>query len=156
MVNKCLETHDFLECVWATDGTHIEIKEPNEHDSDYIDRKRYYSINVQVVCDYSYCFLDVVVKWLVSVHDSRIFLNSLINKKLRNEEIPKFEKKRDSVTTRHGTRLFSWRPCLPSITFFNERIFRGIKKPKRKIFRLQIIKCQNYNWEWIWQVESSV
>ena len=74
------------------DNTHIEIKEPNKHYSDYINRKGYNSIHVQAVCACRYCFLDVVVKWPGSVNDSRIFLNSSINKKLRNGEIPKYEK----------------------------------------------------------------
>ena len=51
-----------------------------------------YSINVQAVCYYRYCFLDVAEKKPGSVHDSRIFLNSSINKKLRNLETPKCEK----------------------------------------------------------------
>ena len=46
----------------AVDGSHILIKEPAENASDYISRKRYTSINVQVTCDYNYKFIDVVVK----------------------------------------------------------------------------------------------
>ena len=62
LVNKFLETHGFRQCIGSTDGTQIKIKEPNEHYSDCINRKWYYSINVQAVCDYRYCFLDVVVQ----------------------------------------------------------------------------------------------
>ena len=92
LVNKFLETDSFPRCIGAIDGTHIKTKETNEHYSDYINRKGCYSINVQAVCDYRCYFLDVVMKWPGSVHDSKIFLNSSINKKLRNGEIPKREK----------------------------------------------------------------
>ena len=78
-----------LQCIGATNCTHIKIKEPNKQYSDYISRSGYYTINVQVFCDYRYCFLDVVVKWPGSVHDSTIFLNSSINRKLRNRECEK-------------------------------------------------------------------
>ena len=46
LVIDFLETNAFPECMGAIGGTHIEIKETNEHCSDYINRKRYYSINV--------------------------------------------------------------------------------------------------------------
>ena len=74
LVNKFLEIHGFPQRIGAINCTHIQIKEPNEHYSDYINRKTYYSINVQVDCDYRYCFLDLVVKWPGSVHESRKFL----------------------------------------------------------------------------------
>ena len=77
-----MKFHGFPQCIGAVDGTHIEIKEPLEH----------YSINVQALCDYRYRFLDVVVKWPGSVHDSRIFLNLSLNKKLREKKVPPCEK----------------------------------------------------------------
>ena len=74
-----------------------------------------YSINVQAVCYYRYCFLDVAEKKPGSVHDSRMFLNSSINKKLRNLETPKCEKNFGG-RIRSDTCPFNWRPCLPSIS----------------------------------------
>ena len=42
----------------AINGTHIEIKELNEHYSDHINRKRYFSINMQAVCQILFLVLQ--------------------------------------------------------------------------------------------------
>ena len=39
LVNQLLGIHGFLQCIGAIGGTHVEIKEPNEHYSDCINRK---------------------------------------------------------------------------------------------------------------------
>ena len=44
--------HDFPQCVGAIDGTHIPIKQPVENGADFINRKDFYSLNVQAVCNY--------------------------------------------------------------------------------------------------------
>ena len=88
LTDRYLEAHGFLQCIGAIDGTHIEIAEPSEHYSDFINRKSYFSLNVKAVCDDKYCFKDVVLKWSGSVHDARTFLYSSNNGILRNRTIP--------------------------------------------------------------------
>ena len=70
------EVAGFPEAIGAIDGTHIKIVAPHEYEAEYVNRKKYHSINVQVVFDARYHIIDVVAKWPGSVHDARILSQS--------------------------------------------------------------------------------
>ncbi|XP_066590835.1 putative nuclease HARBI1 [Prorops nasuta] len=70
----------------AIDGTHVKIVKPEEHPEAYINRKGYYSIQLQVVCDHELKFINCYAGQVGSVHDMRVFkLSNFSN--LLNEEI---------------------------------------------------------------------
>jgi len=63
--------------IGALDCTHIRITKPSVNGDDSVNRKQYPSINVQATCDALERFTSVNAKWPGSVHDSRIWKNSL-------------------------------------------------------------------------------
>ena len=52
-----------------------------------VNRKQFYSINVQAVCDSDAFITYILARWARSTHDSRIFENSKIADKLRDGAI---------------------------------------------------------------------
>ncbi|KAL1501014.1 hypothetical protein ABEB36_006419 [Hypothenemus hampei] len=58
------------------DGTHIRIDKPTEDADSYLNRKHYYSIQAQMVCDHQKKIRDIFVGYPGSVHDSRVFRRS--------------------------------------------------------------------------------
>lgn len=63
--------------IGAIDCTHVEIIRPSGDDSElYRNRKGYFSINVQLVCDDKLKIRNIVASCKGSTHDSRIFNES--------------------------------------------------------------------------------
>lgn len=62
--------------IGAIDGTHVRLVAPQEFEKEYVNRKGHHSINVQVVFDENYKFLDIVAQRPGSVHDARILRES--------------------------------------------------------------------------------
>ncbi|KAK6182064.1 hypothetical protein SNE40_009828 [Patella caerulea] len=66
----------FPNCVGATDGCHIPIIAPKHDQTDYYNRKGWYSILLQAVVDSNYLFRDTCIGWPGRVHDARVLANS--------------------------------------------------------------------------------
>ncbi|XP_037642394.1 uncharacterized protein LOC119497999 [Sebastes umbrosus] len=62
--------------VGSIDGCHIRVKPPSDDATCYINRKLFYSIQLQAVCDHTAKFIDVCVGYTGSVHDARVLKNS--------------------------------------------------------------------------------
>ncbi|XP_065200775.1 putative nuclease HARBI1 [Planococcus citri] len=77
----------FPRCIGAVDCTHVKILSPGGQDAEiFRNRKRFFSYNVQAVCDSNLRFLNVVCRWPGSSHDSTIFNNSSIKYKFEDGE----------------------------------------------------------------------
>jgi nuclease HARBI1 len=72
----------FPSTIGAIDCTHVRIDKPKVHGDEYINRKGYPSLNVQATVNEKYMFTSIDVGWPGSVHDNRIFKNSLIYQQL--------------------------------------------------------------------------
>ena len=68
----------FPQCGGAIDGTHIPIIAPKDKRNDYYNRKGWYSMVMQAVCDHRYRFYDIECGWPGKVHDARVLRNSKI------------------------------------------------------------------------------
>ena len=74
----------FPNVIGCVDGTHIRLHcVPKDFENDFVNRKRYKSINVQFVSDHNLKFIDVVAEWPGSTHDSFIFNNSRLKQYLQ-------------------------------------------------------------------------
>lgn len=74
--------------IGAMDCTHIKIKSPGGDNAEaYRNRKGFFSINVQTICDANLKIQDIVARWPGSSHDSTIFNNSEIRRKFEMGEM---------------------------------------------------------------------
>lgn len=79
IMKEFYKIRNFPSVIGAVDCTHIRIKKVAGDSSQYyINRKGYYSLNVQMVCDANLKIQNVVARWRGSTHDSRIFCESLL------------------------------------------------------------------------------
>ncbi|VVC94244.1 unnamed protein product [Leptidea sinapis] len=77
----------FPNVIGCIDGSHIPIQSRGEQAEIFRNRKGFFSINVQVVCDASLCIRDIDARWHGSTHDSTVYHNSFLRARLDNNEM---------------------------------------------------------------------
>lgn len=74
--------------IGALDCTHVKIKSPGGDNAEaYRNRKNFFSINCQTICDSKLKIQDIVARWPGSTHDSTIFNNSAVRGKFERAEM---------------------------------------------------------------------
>uniref|UniRef100_UPI003AABFF53 putative nuclease HARBI1 n=1 Tax=Centroberyx gerrardi TaxID=166262 RepID=UPI003AABFF53 len=77
----------FPSVIGAIDCTHVRIQAPSGPvEADYVNRKSFHSLNVQMICDGSCLISSIEAKWPGSVHDSRIFRASSLSQRFAQGE----------------------------------------------------------------------
>ncbi|XP_045761032.1 putative nuclease HARBI1 [Maniola jurtina] len=82
VIREFQEIRNFPSVLGCIDCTHIKIKKYGGDAAQYyINRKGFYSMNVQVTCDAKLRIRDIVARWRGSTHDSRIFNESTLKER---------------------------------------------------------------------------
>lgn len=76
IIRSFQDKRGFPDVLGAIDSTHIQIRSPSDHPQDYVNRKGYHSIVLQVVCREDMRFIDCYTGWPGSCHDTRVLKNS--------------------------------------------------------------------------------
>ncbi|KAL4153210.1 hypothetical protein QTP88_001043 [Uroleucon formosanum] len=66
----------FPNVIGAIDGSHIRIDKPSSDPDSYYNRKKYFSIHMQAVCDHRNKIRNIYIGFPGSVHDARVFRRS--------------------------------------------------------------------------------
>ena len=77
-----------IQAFGCIDGTHVQIKRPTENSQDYFCYKQYFSLNIQAICNVKGTFIGIDCGWPESVHDAKVFANSIITIKFREGSLP--------------------------------------------------------------------
>uniref|UniRef100_A0A8C3FBM1 Putative nuclease HARBI1 n=1 Tax=Chrysemys picta bellii TaxID=8478 RepID=A0A8C3FBM1_CHRPI len=70
----------FPNCGGAIDGTHIPILAPEHQDTQYINRKGYFSMVLQALMDHKGRFTNINMGWPGRVHDASVLRNTTLFK----------------------------------------------------------------------------
>lgn len=79
-----MQQFGFPGVIGCIDGTHVAILSPVEDEHLYMNRKRFHSKNVQIICKQNLEILNVNANFPGATHDSFIWSNSAINVFMRN------------------------------------------------------------------------
>ncbi|KAI6661854.1 nuclease HARBI1 [Oopsacas minuta] len=82
---RILSSHGGFPLVFGCiDGSLVVITVPAFNEEMYVNPKLFHSINIQAICDHEFLFIDSVVMWAGSTHDTFIWRQSAANEKISN------------------------------------------------------------------------
>ncbi|XP_061172373.1 putative nuclease HARBI1 [Saccostrea echinata] len=81
-----LKIAGFPNVLGCVDGTFVKKQGPSENEPDFVNRKGFHSLNVQMVCDAKFRITSICANWPGSVHDSRIWRESALCRQFERGE----------------------------------------------------------------------
>ena len=133
LVDGFYAAHGFPQCIGAVDGTHVPIKRPTESYTAYINRKKFFSLNVQLTVGYQQRIIDSSIRWHGSVHDARVFVNSNINGAFQRGFIPRCPKEIVRGEPPVGIVILG-DPAYPSLPYLLKEYVGGGVTPDQNFF----------------------
>ena len=85
---KFFSVAHFPGVIGCIDCTQIRIQAPSVNEGEFVNRKGYHSINIQLICDADLKVINAVIKWPGSVHDARILRQSAVYQAFEEEQAP--------------------------------------------------------------------
>lgn len=85
MKMQFMNKFNFPGVIGAIDGSHIAILKPREEEYNFINRKGFHSLNVQLICDADLKIISVNANYPGSTHDAFIWRNSMAKNFLANQ-----------------------------------------------------------------------
>lgn len=158
--NNLRGLQSFPNVVGCVDSTHIEIKTPRT-DNSFYNRKGYTSMQIQAICNSTLEFINIFSGWPGSSHDARIWQNSPIYGKLKNENIlpEKYHLLGDTAYPLDTFVMFPYKDnghLTASQKQFNKRLsssrvvieqaFGRLKEVFRRLKYLNISKIENFKY----------
>lgn len=77
-----MEQFRFPDTIGAIDCIHVAILAPSDEEHNYLNRKIFYSKNVQIICDANLKTLNINARYAGATHDAFIWRNSLVQEEL--------------------------------------------------------------------------
>lgn len=84
---KWFEDNGLPRVCGCVDGTHVKILSPKDFEEEFVNRKGYHSLNVQLVTTGNLLIADCVAKWPGGTHDSKVLSESGIFQSFENGEL---------------------------------------------------------------------
>ena len=110
-------------------------------------------MTVQAIVDHDYVFRDICVGWAGSVHDARVFANSLIYKKIMEDNLLADVSFRNMLGKQIPVCLIG-DSAYPLNTWLMKPFSDNLSLPSAKIIQLQAIMGSHCHRECIWAAEG--
>ncbi|KAL4127339.1 hypothetical protein QTP88_011514 [Uroleucon formosanum] len=118
----------FSNVIGAIDGSHIHIDKPSSDPDSYYNRKKFFSIHMQAVCDHKNKIRSVFIGFPGSVHDARVFRRSPLAANLE---------------TLWSRRQINFNRTLSSYWYVIEHCFGLLKQKFRQLYHCKLRKIEH-------------